>query len=186
MNLFKKITTGALALTLSVGLVGSAFAATGDVAVEVIPIANNGNVLTVAISQLTDLGDYQYSLTDQPTSPGLLKIDAADYRGTADGWKVTLSGTDFIPVLFTVDNLGLTAGTVRTISTSALPSEAAPVSSSAADVMLAPGSTVLTAPTGTGAGIYQADYQVDLNIPGGTLVGQYTSTLTVTISGNTP
>lgn len=191
MNLFKKAATGALALMLTVGVAGTAVAQsdTGDVDVEITTLAEGG-VLAVSIGDL-NFGEFPYALETR-TPTGTITINASDMRGTAAGWNVTLSGTDFstggaTPITFGISNLSLPTGNVNHVnagsghatSTLPVPTAASPVSATAA--------TVLSAPVGTGAGKYENQRPgTALTIPGGTLVGAYQSTLTVTITGADP
>lgn len=192
MNLYRKCVSGALALTLAAGMAGSAFAATndgGDVDVEITP-KSTGGVLSVSITDL-DFGTFEYSLS-QRTPTGMITINASDMRGTAGGWTVKLSGDDFAtndttPLSFDIENLSLPAGTVNHVGApSGHPTSAVPLLSAASPVTAAP-QVVLNALPGTGAGIYENQRPgTQLVIPGGTLVGDYQSTLTVEITGDQP
>lgn len=192
MTMFSKFSWSALAFTLAFALGSTAFAQsdTGAATVQVVPIANDAGVLTVAITNI-DFGEHEYRLTDHVAS-GNLTIYASDMRGTASGWTVTLAGTDLqspenpgFPV--SIGNLNSSAGSVDHIANpSGHPTDAPPTPLSAWPVTHAP-ATVLHAPVGTGAGFYE-NYRSGtyLTIPGGTLIGEYKSTLTVTISGKQP
>lgn len=191
MTLFKKAATGALALMLTLGVAGTtvAQADTGDVDVEITTM-ETGGVLAVSIGDL-DFGAFPYSL-DTRTPTGVITINASDMRGTAAGFTVTLSGTDFstggaTPITFGISNLSLTAGTVNHVGASSGHATSTPPVPTAASPVSATAATVLSAPVGTGAGKYENQRPgTQLTIPGGTLVGEYQSTLTVTISGIAP
>lgn len=188
MNVIKKCASGALALMLAAGIAGGALAAEtadGDVDVEIIPMAEGG-VLSVSITSL-NLGQLEYSLTPQHAG-GHIDIHASDLRGNADGWYVVLSGTDFDAAddEFAVDNLDLSNGVVTTIDPSGHATNAAPQQAVTPATLADNGTQVLTAAPRVGAGKYKLTYEADLNIPAGTLVGEYQSTLTVTITGFAP
>lgn len=181
---------------LSVALVfvlgGGVFAQsdTGMATVEIVPIANDGGTLSVAIINV-DFGEHEYRLTDH-TVNGKLSIYASDMRGTAGGWTVTLAGTDLnsssYPTLpISIGNLYSPAGTVCHIGDpSGHPTDAPPVPVASWLISHSP-VAVLSAVPGTGAGIYENSRAGTLlNIPGGTLIGEYKSTLTITISGEQP
>lgn len=188
MTFFKKATTTVAALAISMGLSAGVIAqdaepvqGTGDVRIQV--IEQEDAALTVSIGDLS-FGQIEYSLNDQPVS-GTIVVNAGDTRGTGDGWSVTLNGTDFQAETFEISNLSLVNPQVETTSTTGHPTERQPDAQSAAPVATAPG-TILTAAPGNGAGNYAVTYQANLNVPAGTLVGEYESTLTVTISGQEP
>lgn len=183
MNIIKKIASGTLALVLATGIAGSSLAKDdhiGDVSVSIHPIKDGG--YSASIGDLR-FGSYQYRLTDRVV-PGTVTIGASDLRGDAQGWSVTITGGDFDGD-FGIHNLSLDTGTVTKTSKSGHPTEAVP-SQNAITKMSNDEQTVLVAAPGTGAGEYNATYNASLNIPAGTLVGGYQTTLTVSISGDQP
>ena len=184
MNLWKKVTAGSLSLILAAGLASGTMAqdATGNVDVVIAP--SETGVMSVAITNV-NFGSYEYSLSTQSAREGSVVISTGDTRGTAEGWSVTLSGTDFDPN-FLIGNLTLTDPQVATTSGTGLPSEDPPAAVAANPVVVAPGTTVITAAPDSGAGTCTTTYDANLTIPGGTLVGTYQSTLTVTITGAGP
>lgn len=190
MNLFKKITTGALALSLVAGLTGSAFAQTaedyltdtGDVTVEIV---SNG-ILVVVIHNF-DLGEVNYEVVDTTYTAERFTIETQDMRGTAQGFTVTISGTDFEQVdpatgtvvdSFDIENLRLFGKESVPGWTMNHPTNVAPVLSDV-DPVTNDAQTALHADPGTGAGHFWNMYDVELTIPAGTLVSEYSSTLTV-------
>lgn len=186
MNMFKKITTGTLALTLAVGMAGGALAATENDSDVTVNIFSHG-VLAVHIDG-NDFEGYPYQLEDQDTEPIDIVIYASDERGTAAGWHVTLSGEDFVDEdklpkeFFAIENLSVAHGDVETTSSTGQPSEDPPAAYNLLAVETDP-QTVLTADPGSGAGKYTNTRGATLTIPAGTLVGDYKATLTVTIIG---
>lgn len=192
MNRFKKFSQSILAIICAIGLGGVMFAQsdTGKATVQIVPIADDGGVLSVAITSV-DFGEHEYQLNDS-TATGHLAIYASDMRGTAGGWTVTLAGEDLqsagnpeLPI--PIGNLFVPVGTVDHVGQpSGHPTDAPPTTYASWPVMNAP-STVLVAAPGSGAGFYENHRTGTLLIiPGGMLTGEYTSTLTVTISGMNP
>lgn len=168
------------AASLLLGMSGAALAQT-TAPVEVEIAADPDAALTVSIAA-TDFTGVTYSNTDQTATGSTLTVTAADTRGTAAGWSVTLSGSDFAGKTtnsIAVGNLGLTSGTVSgTGGTPPTGSSLAAVSGTA--------QTILSAGEGTGNGSYNQTLTGSLNVPGGTLVDTYSSTLTVTIAALAP
>lgn len=187
MNLLKKITSGTIALVLATGIAGSAFAAeddSGKASIEIVPMSDEAGVLSVSISDM-NFGSLPYSLVDRDVD-GTATITASDMRGTAGGWNVTLTSTDFDEGM-DISNLSLSAGAVSTTSTNSDHSSAAvPAMTGVNSVVAGETFNVLTAKPGTGAGSYSAEYNTNLHVPSGTLVGEYDATITVTISGDQP
>lgn len=192
MTMFKKFSCSIVAFVLAFALggVASAQSDTGDATVEVVPIGDGGGILSVSITNV-DFGEHQYQLTHH-TAYGHLTIYTSDMRGTAGGWTVTLAGDDMqsaenpdFPI--SIQNLLAPAGSVNHLgSPSGHPTDVPPVSHAAWPVTSAP-VTVLSAAPGSGAGFYENHRTgTQLTIPGGTLIGEYQSTLTVTISGEQP
>lgn len=191
MDILKKITTGALALTLAIGLGGAVLAddpsGTGDVTVDI----QSSGVLAVSINNY-GFGTHQYSLS-QRTFPAAMEVTASDMRGTAGGWHVTIVGTDFqdtsdgSTVSFPISNFPMYGGWVFNSQPSGHATNTAPgVNTIPAISPAGISSNVMVAPPGSGAGHYKATYAASLTVPAGTLVGSYQSTLTVTISGDQP
>ena len=160
----------------------------GNVRVRIVA-PGGGGILGVAIVGV-DLGSYEYSLDDQYAASGSISIHAWDLRGTGSGWRVTVAGTDFLDLSgtgesFSISNLSLTAGTIEANPANGHPTNAVPLSFAVAPVGQTQSTALLAVPE-TGAGSYVNTRQTGLLIPGGTLIGDYQSTLTVTISGTAP
>lgn len=192
MTMLKKFSCIILAFmfAFALGGVASAQSDTGDATVEVVPIGDGGGILSASITNV-DFGEHEYQLSDH-TAYGQLTIYTSDMRGTAGGWTVTLAGEDLrssespaFPI--SIQNLLAPAGSVSHLgSPSGHPTDVPPVSHAAWPVTNAP-TTVLSAAPGSGAGFYENHRAgTKLTIPGGTLIGEYKSTLTVTISGEQP
>lgn len=192
MTMLSRFSWSALAFTLAFALGGTLLAQSdeGEARVQVVPIANDGGILSVAITNV-DFGEHEYRLADHVAN-GHLTIYASDMRGTASGWTVTLAGEDLrssenpahpIPI----GNVHSPEGTVDHIGyPSGHPTDSLPTPHAAWPVSNAP-ATVLRASAGSGAGFYENHRPgTILTIPGGTLIGDYKSTLTVTISGSQP
>jgi hypothetical protein len=184
MNLRTRVIAaiGATALLASTVLGAAAQSTSNEpVSVEVNGLENG--TVSVLIEETRAFSDAEYSLTAADTSNGQLTVTATDTRGTARGWNVTLKATDFMRSKTTVgadiaiSNLGLDAGTadrssgVGTIPTSA--TDIGQVSTSAQQLW--------NAAVNQGDGIFTLPLEGTLNIPAGTLVDTYTSTVTAEI-----
>jgi hypothetical protein len=142
------------------------------------------NVLIVTITT-ANFESRPFSFEAQ-TTLGTLTLQVSDTRGTASGWAVSLAGTDFRSPTesFAVTNLS-----VRPDSPSSIVAAGCPVVTSNANQPVVPISQmqtntqrVWTALAGAGSGCFTLPATTSLVIPGGTLVGTYTSTITVSIS----
>jgi hypothetical protein len=168
---------GALAL-LGSAIAGSQ-AATSDNAT--VAIITNGNALSASITGTT-FGSIPYSFTDSAPLAGNMSITAIDPRGTAAGWNIVLSATNFIGAnnvahVIPVSRLGLTPGAITPAFGSAAGQTTfplAPVTTSAQKIW--------SAALGAGDGQYTLAVPASLVVPGGTLVDSYTSVVTVSIT----
>jgi hypothetical protein len=177
MNILKRIGAVISAIALFATVISGSQAATSDNAVVTIT-TQPGAGLTASITG-TSFGSIAYSFTDSAPLSGTLTVTALDTRGTAAGWNIVLSATNFtgstgsIPV----NRFSLSAGTVTTIagpSSGQTTSALTPVSTTAAKVW--------SAAIGSGDGSYSLNVPASLVVPGGTLVGTYTSVVTVAIT----
>jgi hypothetical protein len=169
---------GALAL-FATALAGSQAAGTSDSATVNIT-TQPGAGLTASITG-TSFGSIPYSFSNSAPLSGSLTLTALDTRGTAAGWNIVLSATDFDGAATTdfipVGQLALTPGAITTIagpSTGQTTFPLAPVSTSAAKIW--------NAASGSGDGSYSLAVPASLVVPGGTLVDSYTSVVTVAIT----
>jgi len=187
MNLRNRFlaTAGAVLLVATTTLTGLAQTqqATGNATVSITSDTTT-NYLAVSVTNAA-FGGYAYSFVDQ-TAAGSLTVTATDTRGTAAGWNVSLSASDFAAGTerIAIANLALTAGTPSALAFGgSTGSTAGVVATSAAPVQQTGTSTskILSAGVGSGAGQFQLPMTGALNIPGGTLVGSYTSTVSVAI-----
>jgi hypothetical protein len=181
MSIRRGITIVLGALLLTLGLAGGAAAQpytdNDDASVT---ITENTGGLSVALTA-SDFGNVQYSFTNQLTS-GDLTINLIDARGTRAGWSVNLRATDFTGSngTITVNNLTLKDGSITT-------NTGTPHGNAPAQTFVSPFSptvtfaNIWTAPNGGGDGNYDLDYETELNVPGLTLAGTYTSTIYVEI-----
>ena len=179
------LTTGAMALlaSVSLGTVAATPINQADVDVQITPI--DGATVTVAVAEsLSDpFDDKQYSLIQQ-TSSGRLDVTTTDNRGTATGWTVSISASNFVRTVNTtvgadipVGNLALSGGTVtKTPGSGNYPSSVTvPASMPAASTQL------WKAISNEGDGQFLLPLNGTLTIPAGTLVDKYQSTVTVTV-----
>ena len=185
MNLRHRLTAVAgsaalLGLTLVSGLAQLEDEATVDI--EIL----GGGPLSVSIAESPSGGfsDVSYNFDDQD-STGTLVVTVVDERGIASGWSVFVAADDFSGTsgIVGIENLDLVPGVIDhqrgNIDLSGQQTfPVAPMSSA---------NTLLwSASEDFGDGDYDLPLAGTLTIPGGTLVGTYTSTLTVTINGATP
>ncbi len=168
------------------GSVGAATTATGNATVSITSDTAT-NFLAVSITNAS-FGSRPYSFTATTNVPGSLTVTAIDTRGSALGWNVNLSATDFArdpSTTFDIGNLSLTAGPVAGIATGggSVPSTAGIVTSSAAPVQkTGSGSTkILSAAPLSGMGTFDLPMTGNLTIPAETLIGAYTSVVSVAI-----
>jgi hypothetical protein len=186
MNLRKSILSAAAALLILAGAATTnVIAAPTDTGNATVTIASTG-VLSVLVSDAA-FGTHPYSFTNTVGVPGSLTVTATDERGTAAGWNVNLSGTDFsrdVNTSFDISNLNLTAGTVVGVPFGGATASASGITASSAAPVLETGTSVtkvLSAAVLSGAGQFDLPMTGSLTIPAGTLVGTYTSEVTVTI-----
>jgi hypothetical protein len=184
MNLRNRIlaTVGAAAFLVSTTVTGLAATSAGNTAsVQITPNANAP--LSVSITSAS-FGAKDYSFANQTTS-GSLTLGATDERGNQGGWSVSLSATNFVngSRSIPVSGLTLTPGVptlVSTVGTTPAAHTRPAITPGAA------AQTIWSAPAGEGDGQFSLPVGGNLVIPGGTLVGTYVSTVTVSINGNTP
>jgi hypothetical protein len=127
-----------------------------------------------------------YSNTDQ-LSTGMMTLTASDNTGTGAGWNITIQSSDFaysgdyegsaIPAANASVN---TPGTPELASGQAISAEEGPYAGLGGS--LDTPRKVIFAGEGGGKGTYTQELPVQLTVPGGSLVGTYTSTITVTMS----
>jgi hypothetical protein len=183
MNLRNRVIAGLGATAILASTVLGAAAATDDANVSVSVKNEGGGTVTVEIEETRAFDDAQYSLTDADTVDGELTVTATDTRGTARGWNITLKATDFkrskttVGADIAIENLGLAPGAPDIVSgvgtTPLAVSPIGQVSSSAQQLWLAN--------VNEGDGIFDVALEGTLNVPAGTLVDTYTSTVTADI-----
>jgi hypothetical protein len=185
MNFRNRVIAGLGATALLASTVLGAVAA--DTASEPVSVKVNridGGTVSVQIAESQQFSDVVYSLNDVVPSTGKLLVTVSDTRGTATGWDVTLKATDFIKGDQTVgENIpvgqfSLTAdATNRTSGFGEIPTskhDVAPVGASS--------SALWEADSDEGDGVFTLELGGTLNVPAGTLVDTYTSTVTVDVA----
>ncbi len=173
-----------LALTLGVAaLVGPTAVSAADVTLQV-----TGGDLTASIANATMSG-VNYSHT-AGSSTGTLVVSVNDERGTAEGWNVYLTASDFVensdsPIAQNIPNSGFSITDAQdpawVAGQAIVTGEDAngPYANAGAEGVLNVTRTVLTADAATGSGQYTQDLDVSLVVPAMTQAGTYTSTVTV-------
>lgn len=151
---------------------------TTDANVEVI----GGGELVVSIGA-ADFADVNYSFSDTPSTTDIV-VHVEDNTGTASGWNVTILGeaqftsadtTSTIPI----GNLSMATGTPEQVDGQDVTGITAPGAASGVTTTAQP---IASAPPESGQGIYDITYPSTLVVPGGTQVGEYNATLTVSIT----
>jgi hypothetical protein len=172
-------------------LVGSGAAAlaqdqlgdSGDATVE-ITVDPNENFLAVAVTDV-DFEAWPYSFADRDVY-GDLFVEVTDTRGTAFGWNVNLSATDFVRAdseySFDIDNLSLIANGVTDQAYGGIPADASCILDTSASPVDGTGQQILSANVDCGMGQFELEMDGTLTIPGGTLAGVYESIVTVDIA----
>lgn len=181
-KVFSSLLAGALGLSMIAGV-----SAANEAKISV--TENSNPVFSAVITQAPDFGSVPYSLTDQTaTNPNNgadnLVIKVTNSRGGNTGWNVTLSGGDFTngdttPLTFSVVGLTLTTG-----DTVAAPGTGTNVTETPTFGVTGSAARLLSASAEYSSnGIFTTTYTGNqLVVPGGTLVDDYTSTLTITLA----
>jgi hypothetical protein len=172
----------AVVLLLSTAIAGSA--QTAGQSTVAITADDATNVLIVTITT-ANFESRPFSFQSQ-TTPGTLTLQVNDTRGTARGWAVSLAGTEFRSPTesFAVTNLSVTPGAPSSIVTGACPVVTSNANQPVVPISQMQTNTqrIWTALAGAGSGCFTLPATTSLVIPGGTLVGTYVSTITVSIS----
>lgn len=148
----------------------------------------SGGTRTAGVDDVT-LGSLTYSHSSQANTDSMV-LTVYDSSGTGEGWNVTVQSSDF-------GYSGLYGGTAIDASSFAITSAGTPsatagqtvdgtngpkVPSSNATGSLDVARKVLHADAGYGQGTYNQALDIELLVPGMARAGDYTSSLTVTIS----
>jgi hypothetical protein len=185
MKLRQRLVATVGALTLAGLAVLPGYAATSsDSVVDVQVTGIPGGTVAVTISETGAFNDVVYNVTSATTSNGTLTVTASDNRGTAAGWTVSLKATDFIQgntaagSNIAISNLSLTPGSAtRTSGVGTIPT-----ATTAQTPVTNAGGTLWVAAVNQGDGVFALPLSGTLNVPAGTLVDTYTSTVTADIT----
>ncbi len=148
-----------------------------------------GGSLTASIAS-AQLSPVAYSTTER-SNTGVLVLTVTDQRGTADGWSVSLSVSDFTysgvsPVAADIPaaSFSITSAQGPTVVRGQVinPTDGPYVPSSGATGPLDETLVVLVAEPGAGAGEYQQSLNVTLVIPAESQSGTYTAVIQTTTS----
>lgn len=148
-----------------------------------------GGDLTAGISgaatlELSGSGDPIYQHVGTQSVVGEFTIAVDDARGTDTGWTVSVQASDFLTdgdgaAIDASANFDQSAASVVT-HVAGDPASGVTPTASPALLNIETGYVVLGAAEANGSGSYTATMPVSLTIPAQTLVGDYTSTVTVT------
>lgn len=175
MNLRNQILGIAGAAALSLGIASSAFAQTATTTVA-------GGTLSASISNAA-LSGVNYSFSTAQTSTGAFTLTVDDSRGTASGWNVVVSASNFASGTDTIANTNFSLGTVATpviTGGQAVSATGGPRAVQPTVATLDAARKVISADAGFGEGSYTQNLPVSLAIAAGTNAGTYTSTAAVT------
>ncbi len=199
-GLLKKAAALVSALSVTLGAVVNVYAyslsqtggasALGNDGVTVVSLIANGGLLTHQAPADVSLGSIITSTTDQTvtgTATGYLVDNARGYNSTDEpGWTATATFTDMTS----------TKGTIDVTNFTVTPSNLTAVSGSVTNVTLGTAVTLsdsdndgtsdpftwVKATAGAGIGRYSSDLGISLVVPANTPAGDYSSTVTITIS----
>jgi hypothetical protein len=174
---------GATILLVSSALAGYAQTSGTDTSSVDITTDATTNYLAVQITA-ADFEARPYSFENQTTT-GSVTLAVTDTRGTAPGWGVNVAGSNFTSGTesFEIGNLALAPQAPIAVTgacgvvTSAGNQTVVPLG-----IVTSTAQRIWSADAASGAGCFQLPVAATLNIPGGTLVGTYTSTVTVSIT----
>jgi hypothetical protein len=156
---------------------------TGDATV-VITRNDDDNFLAVSVTSV-NFDAWPYSFSDRLVF-GDLSVEVTDTRGTAEGWNVLLSATEFkrLDELYTfgIDNLSLIADLVTDQEYGGEVADASCIDATSASPVDGTGQPILSAGVDCGMGQSVLEMNGTLKIPGGTLAGTYQSIVTVAIA----
>lgn len=146
-----------------------------------VSVTITGGSRSASIADAT-LGSVNYSHSDQTTT-GTLTLTVDDSSGSDQGWNVTVQADNFANGSYSIPagNFSITTyGSVTKIAGQDIDVTNGPLTNATGTLDAA--RKVLYANAGFGKGEYTLPIDVQLTIPGTTVAGTYTSTLTVTIS----
>lgn len=164
-----------------VALAGAA-SVSAQTATEANVTVTGGGELVVSIGA-ADFADVPYDFAAQTTNADIV-VHVEDNTGTASGWNVTILGdavftsadtTSTIPI----GNLTMATGTPVSVEGQDVTDITAPGAASGVTTTAQP---IASAPAESGQGVYDITYPSSLVVPGGTQVGEYNATLTVSIT----
>lgn len=183
MNLRKKLlaTVAAVVLTASTALTG---VSQSQIVSDTSSVTIGSGSFSTSLSA-SDFANLPYSLEEQRALGGSIVLTVNDQRGTAEGWTVTVTLTDFIgetrPDQFIpARNLEITSATITVAATGSQPVTETEMPFTTSEVPGQP-QLIWTANPGYGQGAYHLNLTADLIIPGRTQAQTYTSIGTVNV-----
>jgi hypothetical protein len=191
----KKLALLGCSFSLTFGLLANTYAATSDTTSSQVSV-QSGSLAITTPSASVDFGTVTVDGTVQTVTASLGTMNASDYRGTGEGWNVTVQATQFsqtIGAMKTLPQNSLTLTSVDTISAS--DGNSSPVPTSPAGPFIIDGVSsvnILSAALSEGMGAYDVTFPANvLELAVDTSAGVvdaannptvYTSTVTWTIA----
>lgn len=181
MSLKTTVTAFAAAALVTLSAATGAFAA-GDSADVSVRVSTPANATLAASIESGSFQDVQYRTgTSFQNSNGTIAVYATDTRGVGSGWTVSLKGSGAFTSAenntFSLDKFSLQSGSVQGVNgenvNGIAPQAIGGVSTNA--------QTVMVAQQKAGLGQFRDTINAVVQVPDGTLVGQYKTTLTVSI-----
>jgi hypothetical protein len=182
MNMKTKIASIMGAAIMAVGVAAPALAQqTGEVPIDVQVGTAPDATLAYSMVMTSEFPAVPFSL-DAQQSTGAIAVTVTDTRGTAQGWSLSVSATDFFPastsnpMTIPIENLTAAPGPVSVVT-----GQPSPLPTANTFVMSESPQVLFTAAPGSGNGRYATVINGSLVIPGATRVDTYTSTITVSL-----
>ncbi|NOY14676.1 MAG: hypothetical protein GXP43_00460 [bacterium] len=184
------LTLGAAVNTYAYSLGQTGNSALGNDGVTVVSLVANGGLLTHQAPTDVSLGSIITSTSDQTmtgTATGYLVDNARGYNTTDEpGWTATATFTDLTSSKGTIDvtnftvtpqNLTVLSGSSTGVSLGSSTSLTDTDDDGTSNAL-----TWITASAGSGMGRYSSDLGILLTVPANTPAGDYSSTVTITVS----
>ena len=181
MSLKTTVTAFAAAALVTLSAATGAFAA-GDSADVTVKVSSPSNAALSASIESGSFQEVQYRAGNSfQNSNGSLTVYANDPRGTGSGWTVSLKGSGAFTSAenntFPLEKFSLQTGSVQGVSGETING----ISSREVNSLSTNPQAIMVAQQKAGLGQFKDTISAVVQVPDGTLVGQYKTTLTVSI-----